>query len=468
MLMPKQAPRKIKTAPTSPQGIVAHDASDGQIDLPMQAAMIDLDSGTVDSIVRPNVEGAILTGQIRDIQDHMDMGAYQRDFDRIKDKVQFLHTIGDPEELKRKVRALEGCKVMTTAEVEELSRKQKKDTERLIIFLIMVNIIGYIAKEFFNWTVIWDILTRIYIGSLVIADRSLNDWIIRLPYGVPLVFPFSGTFGLIVGTWCISLMWSALRIINEKLGGFAGFYYILNDRMEPIGKFFAAGATLTGTHMVDDTIMCNVSTPSDSINEPRFFSVWKMFRSWFPFYLGNQIRVDKIVIFATRDMFFPMENYAQQHNQVLGELFDTGFFFVSGPTIYKIYTCDKIMAWNRIPPGAYPKITHQAMSAYKGTSIQLKIAKKNLDLLFTEMELLLRNKHVIDKQFVKMMSDRFTHLGLIDRQTNVIRAKYGGYWDNLNERMKISDAYQKLVRSQGEHWEERYGLAPPGQRKMGG
>jgi hypothetical protein len=458
------ASRKSKSAALG-RGMAASDASDGQIDLPTQAAMIDPETGTIDSIVRPQVEGAVLTGQIRDIQDHMDMGAYRRDFDKIKDKVQFLHTIGDPEDLKMKLPSLKHCKVMNTPEVEELSKKQKKDTERLIIFLICLNIIGYISKEFFNWTVLWDILVRIYVGSLNFADKALNDWIIWLPYRVPLVFPFSGTLGLFFGTWLLSLFWSAGRIINEKLGGIAGFYYILNDRMEPVGKFFAAGATMTGTHMIDDTIMCNISTPSDSINEPRFFAVWKMFRSWFPFYLGNQIRVDKIVIFATRDMFFPVENYAQQHNQVLGELYETGYYFVSGPTIYKIYTCDKVMAWNRIPPGAYPKITHQAMSAYKGVSIQYKITKKNLDLLFTEMELLLRGKHITDRQMVKLISDRASQLGLIDRQTNIIRAKHAGYEDNLREKQQLSDMYGRLMGREKQHWEETYGVVPPGQKR---
>lgn len=456
------APRTRKGAAI---GYAASDAADGQIDIPTQTAMIDPETGTIDSIVRPQMEGAILTGQIRDIQDHMDMGAYRRDFEKIKDKVQFLHTIGDPEELKRKLPGLKHCKVMNTAQVEEMSRKQKKDTERLIIFLICVNIIAYIAKEFFNWAVLWNILVRMYVGSLNFADKALNEWTIWLPYHVPLVFPFAGTLGLFFGTWLLSLFWSAGRIINEKLGGIAGFYYILNDRMEPIGKFFAAGATMTGTHMIDDTIMCNISTPSDSINEPRFLSVWRMFRSWFPFYLGNQIRVDKIVIFATRDMFFPVENYAQQHNQILGELFETGFFFVSGPTIYKIYTCDKVMAWNRIPPGAYPKITHQAMSAYKGVSIQYKITKKNLDLLFTEMELLLQGKHITDRQFVKLISDRASQLGLIDRQTNIIRAKHAGYEDNLREKQNLSDHYGRIMQRDKQSWEESFGVVPPGQRK---
>jgi len=411
---------------------------------PGQAAILNLDEGTINEMVTPQVDQAIVTGRLQEIQDHADVGAYMRDFDRIKDKAHFLSTIGDPDELKKKVPKLGHCKVKTQDEVEEMSKKQKRDTEILIYFLVAVHIVGYVAAFVFAWYVIWGMVTGFWGRLAIIINKVLNGYIVTAPYGVPVVFPFTGTCGLFIGTWLISLVWSSMRIISEKLGGFAGFYYIMDDNMNVRGRFFAAGQTLTGTHMVSDTVMCNVSTPAESINEPRFIAVWKMFKSWFPFYLGNQVRVDKIVIFSTKDMFFPTENYANQHNQILGELYDTGYYYTSGPTIYKIYTCDKVMAWNRIPPGAYPKITYQAMSAYKGVSIQLRIKEKNLQLLFTEIELLLRNKHITDRHFIKLVSDRLTQMGLIDRQTGVIRAKYGGYWDNIGERQKLSSGWKQL------------------------
>jgi hypothetical protein len=430
---------------------------------PQTAAIMDLDTGTVDKMMRPLVNNAVLTGQIRDVQDHMDMGAYIRDFDKIKERVKFLQSVGDPDELKMKVPALRGCKTKTEEEVEEMSRKQKKETETLLIGIIMLHVIGYLAYEILEWTWLWRVETRFWLGIVRVADSILNKSVVYLPGHIPLIFPFRGTFGLFIGTWLLAVFWSVWRILGEKLGGFAGFYYIMDDKMQPVGKFFAAGATFTGTTMVDDAIMCNISTPAESINEPRIFAVWKMLKSWFPFYLGNQIRTDKYVIYATRDMFFPVENYAQQHNQILGELFETGFYYTSGPQVYKIYTCDKVVAWNRIPPGAYPRITHQAMSAYKGLSIKYRIMEKNVDLIHAQMEMLLKSKHVIDRQMIKLMADRLSQMTLMDKGTQQIRAKYGGYWDNMGERRNLAQGWDSLRDARNKLQEEqRVGGSPSG------
>jgi hypothetical protein len=231
---------------------------------------------------------------------------------------------------------LHSLSVKTIKDVNKMLMLQKRDTTYLIYIGITLHIIGGIGM-LFGWMFLWDIITRFWSGLGRISYNVFNEPIYFL--GVPIVFPFSGTIGLLFGSWLLYIGWSLLPRLGIKLDELTDIHYLKNHEGLIIGRFWGKGVFLTGSRMVDDVMMITC-TPSEKLNgnEVRLRRLWKNLRCWWPFYIDvEQIHVDKYIVIAPNDGIEPKENFANHDNQLKSELIDSGYFITSGPTIYKVF-----------------------------------------------------------------------------------------------------------------------------------
>jgi hypothetical protein len=165
-----------------------------------------------------------------------------------------------------------------------------------------------------------------------------NAWSIYLPFNVPLAL--NGTCGLLLAMWIGSILWPGLTILNEKLGGFAGFCTIFDSEKREVGRILAGPGDLTCTRYIDDDTIAIVCTPWKPFHYNRFVLFCEFLYALIPT-LRNEgdFPVDKLLIIAKKDSVKPDENYSIEDVYLQDELHFTERYLHRGPMVVGILTC---------------------------------------------------------------------------------------------------------------------------------
>jgi len=232
---------------------------------------------------------------------------------------------------------LKGMSIKTTEDVTKLLKYTKRDSTYLLYFIVILHVVGWIGS-LFGWMFIWGRLVIFWVGTGRITYGILNGPIYF--FGIPIVFPFHGTFGLLIGSWLLYIAWSCLPMLVRRWDKCSGIHYIKGHEGRIIGRFHRNPYSMTGLRMISDDISLIICFPAECLNsnEDRLKRLWKTFRGIWPFYLDlDQLRIDKYIIVAHRDTIEEKDDYTNDDNHLKDQLVDSGHYFINGPTVYKVF-----------------------------------------------------------------------------------------------------------------------------------